>query len=397
MRQLRPNPRLCIPYDPSGRDIWKYYENIQIYPVLSNNMLVVLLTIPLLDTTLELNIYRLHNLPAIPPGHHLAAVYQLEGEYLAVGKHGSYVALPDREAVIRCINTRLAVCQLDRALYPVDVVRWCVYALYIQDEDRICRDCRYDITKVEQNLAKSLEGYLWAISAVATETLQIRCLLETNVVPIQPPLQIVYVGDGCEGYSPSLFIPAKTDRAITVEIEPRKDYFMEFNEIYEPDAYLGIWYQFRLTLMDPEEAQKLVKKAESFGTLDFSLLSKHIRPVPKQKGGGFPVSPMILVIGVGFTLTLVAGILLACKLRQVGLTATVLTATANTVVEKIPLNQFRNIFQKATCQETKQTPPPNPEMVTTIVPSAPPAALHVEAPELSNIICGAFTSERDAR
>ena len=57
VRQLRPNPRLRIPYDPSGKDIWKYYENIQIYPVLSDNMLVVLLTIPLLDTTLELNIY----------------------------------------------------------------------------------------------------------------------------------------------------------------------------------------------------------------------------------------------------------------------------------------------------------------------------------------------------
>ena len=65
------------------------------------------------------------------------------------------------------------MCQLDCVLYPVDVVRWCVYALYIQDEARIRRDCRYDITKVEQNLAKSLGGYLWAISAVATETLQI--------------------------------------------------------------------------------------------------------------------------------------------------------------------------------------------------------------------------------
>ena len=406
MRQLRPNPRLRIPYDPSGRDIWKYYDNIQIYPVLSDNMLVILLTIPLLDTTLELNIYRLHNLPAIPPGHHLAATYQLEGEYFAVGKHGSYVALPDRDAVIRCINTRLAVCQLDRALYPVGVVRWCVYALYIQDEDRIRRDCRYDIINVEQNLAKSLGGYLWAISAVAAETLQIRCLLETSVVPIQPPLQIVYVGDGCEGYSPSLFIPAKTDRAVTVEIKPRKHYFMEFNEIYEPNTYLGIWYQFKLTLMNPEEAKKLVKKAESFGTLDFSILNKHIQPIPRQEGGGFPVPPMVLVVGVGFTLTLVAGILLACKLRQVGLTASALTATANTVVEKIPLNRFRNLFQKATRRENKRTPaqstvpvpvPTTPALEPTVPAPSPVSAPHVEVPELSNLIRGAFVSERDAR
>ena len=42
-------------------------------------MLVILLTIPILDTTLELNIYQVHNLPAIPPGHQLAVTYQLEG------------------------------------------------------------------------------------------------------------------------------------------------------------------------------------------------------------------------------------------------------------------------------------------------------------------------------
>ena len=270
-----------------------------------------------------------------------------------------------------------------------------MYALYIQDEDRIQRDCRYDITNVEQNLAKSLGGYLWAISAVATETLQIRCLLETSVIPIQPPLQIVYVGDGCKGYSPSLFIPAKTDRAVTVEIEPRKHYFMEFNEIYEPDAYLGIWYQFRLTLMNPEEAKKLVRKAESFGTLDFSILNKHIQPLPNQEGGGFPVLPMILVVGVGFTLTLVAGILLACKLQQVGLTASALTTTVNTVVEKIPLNRFRNLFQKTIHHETKRAPATNAEPVP--VPTAPAPAPHVEAPKLSSIIRGAFSNERDAR
>ena len=54
-----------------------------------------------------------------------------------IGKHGVYVALPDKEAVVRCINSNLAVCQMDRALYPISVAKWCVYSLYIQDEERI--------------------------------------------------------------------------------------------------------------------------------------------------------------------------------------------------------------------------------------------------------------------
>ena len=98
-------------------------------------MLVILLTIPILDTTLELNIYRVHNLPVIPPGHQLAVPYQLEGEYFAVGKHGVYIALPHHDMVVRCINFNLAICQMDQALYPAREIKLCVYALFIQDEE----------------------------------------------------------------------------------------------------------------------------------------------------------------------------------------------------------------------------------------------------------------------
>ena len=258
VQQLRPNPWLRLPYDPEGTGIWKYYDNIRVYPVLTDNMLVILLTIPILDTTLELNIYTVHNLPAIPSGHQLAMTYQLEGKYFAIGKHGVYVALPHHDTVVRCINLNLAIYQMDQALYPARKIKWCIYALFIQDEERVKRYCRYTINKVEQNLALSLGGYLWAISTVATETLQIRCLLETHVTTIHPPLQIIYVGNGCEGFSSSIFIPTKSDQAVVEEIEPRQKYFLEFNEIYEPDQYISLWYQFEIVLMNKSEAQKFV-------------------------------------------------------------------------------------------------------------------------------------------
>ena len=42
------------------------------------------------------------------------------------------------------------------------------------------------------NLAYSLDGYLWAISALAAEKLQIRCIMETRVITIKPPLHCGY-------------------------------------------------------------------------------------------------------------------------------------------------------------------------------------------------------------
>ena len=66
--KMGPNPCLKLPYDPDTRDVWKYYKVMKITPVVIDKLLVILLTIPILDSTLELNIYRVHNLLAIPQG-----------------------------------------------------------------------------------------------------------------------------------------------------------------------------------------------------------------------------------------------------------------------------------------------------------------------------------------
>ena len=65
--RMRSNPRLKLPYDPRAGGIWKYYSVIKITPIVMDKMLVILMTIPVLDKSLELNIYQVHNLPAIPP------------------------------------------------------------------------------------------------------------------------------------------------------------------------------------------------------------------------------------------------------------------------------------------------------------------------------------------
>ena len=63
---MRANPRLRLPCDPRAGGIWKYYGVIKVTPIVMDKMLVILMTIPVLDKTLELNIYQVHNLPGIP-------------------------------------------------------------------------------------------------------------------------------------------------------------------------------------------------------------------------------------------------------------------------------------------------------------------------------------------
>ena len=99
--KMRENPRLELPYDPD-KSIWRYYEIMKITPIIVEDLMVVLLTIPLTDKSLSMNVYKAHNLPAVNPEVGMSATYQLEGEYLAVGQHGLYAAIPKSRDILLC-------------------------------------------------------------------------------------------------------------------------------------------------------------------------------------------------------------------------------------------------------------------------------------------------------
>ena len=143
--------------------------------------------------------------------------YELEGPYLATMMEGMFITLPTALDVKLCLVTNGHLCMFNQVLYPVDHTKWCVYALFINDKNQIKRNCLLKTLNHTTNLAYSLDGYLWAISALATEKLQVRCIMETRVITIKPPLQIVDIGNGCEAYSASIYILAKSELIATLQ------------------------------------------------------------------------------------------------------------------------------------------------------------------------------------
>ena len=100
--------------------------------------------------------------------------------------------------------------------------------MVINDQNRIRRDCFLKTLNQPAILAYSLNGYLWAISALAAKKLQIRCIMETHVVTTKPPLQIVDVGNGCEAYSASIYIPAKSELTATLQLITTSQFFLDY-------------------------------------------------------------------------------------------------------------------------------------------------------------------------
>ena len=165
--------KLCE--DPET-NIWSYYGTVKLTPIVLQDYLMLILTVPLVDQSLQMNLYKVHNLPMLHPTLNRHAQYELEGTYLATMMEGMFISLQTALDIKLCLITNGHLC---------------MFALFVNNRNQIKRNCFLKTLNQTTNLAYSLDGYLWVISALATKKLQVRCVIETHVITIKPPLQIV--------------------------------------------------------------------------------------------------------------------------------------------------------------------------------------------------------------
>ena len=66
----------------------------------------------------------------------------------------------------------------------------------------------------------------------------------------------------------------KNEMTTHAQIESRREYFLQFNYVYTPDRYIGLWWQFRTRMMSEKEARAFITQVAPLGTMDYSLLHK---------------------------------------------------------------------------------------------------------------------------
>ena len=299
---IKSNARLKLCEDPET-NIWSYYGTVKLTPIVLHDYLILILTVPLVDQSLHMNLYKVHNLPMLHPTLNVHVQYELEGPYLATMMDGMFVSLPTALDIKLCLVTNGHLCMFDRALYHVDNTNWCIYALFINDIYKIKKNCILKTLSWKTNLVYSLDGYLWAISALASEKLQIRCIMETHVITIHPPLQIVDVGNGCEAYSASIYIPAKSELTATMQSITRSQIFLDYNFNYTNVSNFIVWYKTNFVNLTKGEIESLKAKMLKLPTMTMDIFDKTLEPIDEHYP--FSLSPklilaLLIVTGICF-------------------------------------------------------------------------------------------------
>ena len=165
---IKSHARLKLCDDPET-NIWSYYGTTKLTPIVLEDYLMLLLTVPLVDQSLHMNLYKVYNLPMLHPTLHVHVQYEIESSYLATVMDGMFITLPTALDVRLCLMMNGHLCMFNQALYPVEHMNWCIYALFINDKEQMERNCFLKSINCTTNLAYSLDRYLWAIKCLGSQ------------------------------------------------------------------------------------------------------------------------------------------------------------------------------------------------------------------------------------
>ena len=247
-----------------------------------------------------MDLYKVYNLLTLYPGLKIQFKYELEGEYLAISKDGLYTTIPTAWDVRIHLTTERYICLMNQVLYPVEKIEWCLYTIFEQEKENIKQYCTIDTTEQHANMAQSLDGYLWAVSPIKNEKMQIRCLTESTVTDIKPPLTLIFLGNGCEAYSSNLYIPAKSEQTSQDDSLTWHDFYSEFSNDYQNISQYSMIENLHLEQLTPEELAKLPNRLAAISPLKYQHLMEQIKPINETYP--FSIHPNILLamlLGMG--------------------------------------------------------------------------------------------------
>ena len=265
---------------------------------------------------------------------------------------GMFITIPTALDVRLCLMMNGHLCMFNQALYPVECTNWCIYALFTNNKDQIERNYLLRTINRTTNLAYSLDGYLWAISALATEKLQIRCVMETCIITIKPPLQIVDIGHGCKAYAASIYILAKSELTATLQSVARSQFFLDYNFKYTNVSNFLIWYKSDFAKLMTKEIETLKTKILKLPTMSMELFDNILENIDEDYP--FSLSPkLILALLIITGICVIAiGIIFIWYKRKTSLTSSKvgnLIKLVPSLNEKIPtLNSLLPILSELT-------------------------------------------------
>ena len=106
--------------------------------------------------------------------------------------------------------------------------------------------------------------------------------METHVVTIKPPLEIVDAWNGCEAYSASIYIPAKSELTATLQLITRYQFFLDYNFNYTNVSNFLVWYKLDFAKLTDTEIKTLKAKVLQLPSTFMDIFDKVVDDIDEK-------------------------------------------------------------------------------------------------------------------
>ena len=201
-----------LPRNPR-KDIWYFYKTLTSITYLEDNEIRIVLKIPLINTKEEYEVYRIYNLP-LPMATkqtNIMLKYTLETDMLMVSKDRSKFSLLTESAFHMCNSFHYRFCNPETAFYQANINRFCVVALFMQNQRNIKTFCKQMVILDQKLPLTSYLSYgLWIVVTNVPLTFTINCQShkpKTYDIKIESPFGIIKLNNTCKASNKYLQLP----------------------------------------------------------------------------------------------------------------------------------------------------------------------------------------------
>ena len=97
------------------------------------------------------------------------------------------------------------------------------------------------------------------------------------MVIIEPPLHIIDIGNGCEAFSSTLYIPAKSELTTTMQSLTHSQFFLNYNLQYIKMSSFVVFREMTFAQLTPEELANLQAKIQTLEPMDMKLFNEKLK------------------------------------------------------------------------------------------------------------------------
>ena len=207
---------LELPSDPE-KNLWDFYNLLSCHTVLDGNKIYAVVSIPLLDANAKFEIFNVHNLPihtnqSQSNSSNMIATFDLEASSIAINGDKTKYALLHNSEMKQCTKPFHKFCKLHSSIYPINVSKLCVIALFLNKSNDIENYCQKLVKpSTPLPLATYLYDGTWVISTITSLRFTVVCQdsnLRDSTQMVNPPLGVLKLGPSCTASNDYLYLPA---------------------------------------------------------------------------------------------------------------------------------------------------------------------------------------------